>query len=77
MNFVDSNNLSLKYQRYTPSGCLDIEVRKCEFVAKTQFLSIFIRIPYMSIGPRLVVKKMTLSTFYNGYRPFRPKSVNV
>ena len=28
----------MKYQRFTPSGCLDIGVRKCEFVAKTQFL---------------------------------------
>ena len=28
----------MKYQRFTPSGCLDIGVRKCEFVAKTQIL---------------------------------------
>ena len=36
MNSIRSN--SLKYQRFTPSGCKDIEERKCEFVAKTQFL---------------------------------------
>ena len=35
---VRSNSLSLKYQRFTPSGCEAIGVRKCEFVAKTQFL---------------------------------------
>jgi len=30
--------LSLKYQRFTPSGCKDKEIRNFEFVAKTQFL---------------------------------------
>ena len=34
---VRSNNLSSKYQRFTPSGCK--EIRSFEFVAKTQFLS--------------------------------------
>ena len=37
-NSIRSNILSLKYQRVTPSGCEAIGVRKCEFVAKTQFL---------------------------------------
>ena len=36
MNSVRSNNLSLKYQRVTPSGCKDIGIRKFEFVVKTQ-----------------------------------------
>ena len=39
MNAVRSNNVSLKYQRPTPSGCKDIWIRKFECVAKTQFLS--------------------------------------
>ena len=34
---VKSKNLSLTYQRYTLSGCKDIEIRKFEFVTKTQF----------------------------------------
>ena len=38
MNFIRSNNQSLKYQRCTPSGCKDIVIRKIEFLAKTQFL---------------------------------------
>ena len=38
MNSVRSNHLSLKYQRFTPSGYKDIGIRKFEFVAKTQFL---------------------------------------
>ena len=38
MNFVGSVSLSLKYQRFTPVDCEDIRIRKCEFVAKTQFL---------------------------------------
>ena len=39
INSVRSNNLSLKYQRFTPSDCKDVLVRKFEFVAKTQFPS--------------------------------------
>ena len=38
MNSVRSNYLSLKYARFTPSGCKYKEIRKFEFVAKTQFL---------------------------------------
>ena len=37
MNSVRSNNLNLQYQKFTPSGCLDIDIRKCGFVATTQF----------------------------------------
>ena len=38
MNAVRSNNVSLKYQRFTSSDCKDIMITKIEFVAKTQFL---------------------------------------
>ena len=38
MFFVRSNNLSLKYQRFTPLGYKDIGLRTFKFVAKTQFL---------------------------------------
>ena len=40
MNYVASNYLSLKYQKSTSSGSIDIEIRKFEFVARTQFLLI-------------------------------------
>ena len=40
MNPVSSNNLILKYQIFTPSGCKDIGIRKFEFRAKTQFLKV-------------------------------------
>ena len=33
-----SNNLSFKYQRFTPSGCRDIGIKKVEFETKTQSL---------------------------------------
>ena len=36
INFVRSNMLSLKYQRFTLWGCKDIGLRKCVLVAKTQ-----------------------------------------
>ncbi len=39
MNSVRSNNQSMKYQVFTPSGLQDIGIIKFEFVAKTQFLS--------------------------------------
>jgi hypothetical protein len=35
---AELNNLSLKLQRLTPTGCKDIGIRKFWFVAKTQFL---------------------------------------
>ena len=38
MKSVRSKYLSLKYQMFTPSGCKDIEIRKFEFVAKTQLI---------------------------------------
>ena len=38
LNYVSSNNVSLKYQMPTRSGCKDIGIRKFEFVAKTQIL---------------------------------------
>ena len=38
MNVVRSNNISLKYERFTSSVCKDIGIRKFEFVAKTHFL---------------------------------------
>jgi len=34
MNSVRSNSLSLKYQRFTSSGCKDKGIRKFEFVAE-------------------------------------------
>ena len=37
MNSSRSNNLSLKYQRSTQSGCKDKVIIKFEFEAKTQF----------------------------------------
>ena len=38
MNSVRSNNISLKYQSFTLSGCIYIGIRKVRFVAKHQFL---------------------------------------
>ena len=37
-NYVRSNILSLKYQRFTSSGYKDIGIRKFELLAKTQIL---------------------------------------
>ena len=42
INSFKSNNLSLKYQRFAPSGCKDIGIRRFEFVAKTQVLNFYI-----------------------------------
>ena len=37
MNSVGSNRLTLKYQRFTPSGCNDLGFRKFEIVSKIPF----------------------------------------
>ena len=42
MNSVRSNNISLKYQRFTTLGSKDIGIINSEFVAKTQFLCKFV-----------------------------------
>ena len=34
MNSIRSNNIALKYKRFTPSGCEDVGIRKFEFVAR-------------------------------------------
>ena len=39
MDYVRLKSPSIKYQRCLPSGCTDTEVRKFEFVSKTQILS--------------------------------------
>ena len=44
MTFVRSKSISLKYQRFTTLGSNDIGIRKSEFVAKSQFLSLILSI---------------------------------
>ena len=39
INYVRWDSLSLKYQRFTSTGCEDIRIRKFEFVTNTHFLS--------------------------------------
>ena len=41
-NSVISNNVILKYQRFTPSGCIDIGIRKLKFCGKDSIPFIFI-----------------------------------
>ena len=44
---VSSNNISMKYQRFTTLGSKDIGIRKSEFVAKTKFLCLNFENPWM------------------------------
>ena len=39
MNAVRSNSLNLKYQRFKPSDCIDILIKKLEFMEKTCLLN--------------------------------------
>ena len=48
MNAVRSNNISLKYQRFTTLGFKDVGIRKSEFVAKNQLLYWFLFNPQVS-----------------------------
>ena len=50
------NDLSLRYKWLKPSGNKDIEIRKFEFVAKTQFLY---RVSLFIPKNNLVVQKIT------------------
>ena len=61
INYVRSNGLSLKYQRFTSSGWKDIGFSKFEFVAKTQFLLAIICVIYL-----YMIKKtlMIITKFY-------------
>ena len=52
MNYDKSISLNLKYQRFTITGCTEIEIRKFEFVAKTQFL-------YLIFSARLTFKQIS------------------
>ena len=52
MNSVISNNLSLKYQKCTLLGCKDIEIRKFEFVTKTQFLCYIVALLVLIFAPK-------------------------
>ena len=54
MNFVRSNNVSLKYQRFATLGSKDIGIINSEFVAKTQFLR---KISNIYCNIRLLAKK--------------------
>jgi len=38
MNHIRPHNLSLKYPKFTPSGCKDIGIIQIEFVAKAAVL---------------------------------------
>ena len=60
MNAIRSNNVSLKYQRFTSSGCKDIGFTKTEFVAKTQFLYCR-RLKYRDMDRRMHMEEMTRS----------------
>ena len=61
---VRLKNLNLKYQRFTPSGCKDIGIRKSEFVTKTQFLyqlnkeGMVVRFKRIIIRKKQVVKRI-------------------
>ena len=60
-------NLSLKNQRFTPSGGKNMGIRKVEFVTKTQFLLYWI--PMISIVSTLRISKKNyfLQYFYFSY----------
>ena len=49
MNSVRSNNVSLKYERFATSGCKDTWMRKFEFFAKTQLLSVKVHESFLAL----------------------------
>ena len=87
MTSVRSNNLSLKYQRFTALGFKDIGIRKSEFAAKTQFLfngvqcnnslsvfNISILCPFKkAFWPKLWINNKSLPQLSHGKTDFLPK----
>ena len=75
MNSVRINNLRLKYQRFAPSDCKDIGIRRFEFVAKTQFLCLAYNTPQqpMSVQPfgRLYAIYIYIRMFCFLYRHYK------
>jgi len=67
MNSVRSNNLSLKYQRFTTLGSKDIRIINSEFVARSQFLCIyhFCNIRFILNNHRNLVLKEFLSDLFS------------
>ena len=68
MSSDGSNNQSLKYQRFTPSGFRDIGIRKLGFVAKTQFL--YFRKILNQFNQTVLISSLIL---YFSPRPFNPR----
>ena len=60
INSVRSNNFSLKYQRFTQSGCKDIESKQFECVTNTQVIYTF--------KHSVISLKLVLSHFKGGAR---------
>ena len=74
MNSVRSNNINLKYQRFTTLGSKDIGIIKSEFVAKTQFFLFFIFLltsflPFLLLFP-LYFSLLLMHQVYAGIFPF-------
>ena len=63
INFVGSNSLNLKYQRFTSSICEDIGIRKFKFVARTQILCIKIY-AYITVN---FLQKLNCSKYLKKY----------
>ena len=57
MHSARSNNLNLKYQRFTSLGCIEIGIRKFEFVSKTQFLSTIYYYQNFNPSPSYIFRK--------------------
>ena len=61
---------SLKYERFTPSGCKDVGIRQFEFVTKTQFLSENIWLVHLHL------KKIYIWFYYDWLRLTDAKKVD-
>ena len=66
MNSIRSNNLRLKYQRFTPSGCKDIGVKNLELVEKAKSKTIKNMFPILLCCMKTIqnkIKQFRLMTF--------------
>ena len=84
LNFVDylifhtvnsdkTSSVSLKYQRFTQSGCTDLGIKKILFVAQTQFHYIFLQFAGLSNGLKNICSHGTTFT----KKKLLPKTVKI
>ena len=72
MNSVQSNNLSFKWQMFTPSDLKNIGIRNFKFVSKTQFLCKTLNVNISIFHEKIILSNLSKKVSHM-HPPFRRK----